>query len=720
MALVLYLIVTALLSTLWSRFVQRVSVGAAIALVALPLVFTGRAMLTNRVYAPLDLPFTAEPLRDYARDFGVEKPHDIALSDLHCQMIPWQKAVRYALSQGEWPLWNPFILNGDILAAAGQPAVYDPVQWIGFLLPLPDALTFGAAMTFFLAAFFTFAFARASGLKEIAALVAAAAFTFCAMMAFFVAWPLARTWAYLPLILFGVRRLVREGRPAILTVALVLAIFAGHPESVLHVVFVGVLYGIALRPRGRAIALAIGAGIAALLLTAVYLLPFAEAAPLTLDYKIRNELYAPASYDQLASPDVRRERMAKTFIPFHSPDPSKPGWDPLSARVGVVVMVLAVLALRDRRSWFWLGLALLGALATFGTWPIAHLLHTLPLFDIAINERLAFAAAFAMAMLAGIAVDRFHPKIGIAILALVLIERTNEDGGFYPSIPKDAFYPRVPILAAIPRDGRMTGVGTALIPNNAAVYELEDARGYNAMTYRRLYETYPLWSTYQRAWFNRVDDLSRPFLSFLNVRYALAHGNVNIPRHWSHKAIDRHTHLLENTSVLPRAFVPPRVRYVRENPVEEMKSVADFGDVAWIEAESEPQEVVNGPGVVTIQRVGLEYNLDATMQRAGWIVISETHWPGWRAYIDGRRVRAHFANHAFLGVYAPEGRHRVRLVYLPESFTRGRAISLATLLLLVLGVRWRGGRRVGSHRSGSARTYQSGDSRRPPPSPPHS
>ena len=721
MALALYLIVTAVLSTLWSRFVQRVSVGAAIALVVLPLVFTGRAMLTNRVYAPLDLPFTAAPLRDYAGDFGVEKPHDIALSDLHCQIIPWQKAVRHALSEGEWPLWNPFILNGDILAAVAQSAVYDPLQWIGFLLPLPDALSFGASMTFFLAAFFTFAFARASGLKEVAALVAAAAFTFCGMMAFFVGWPLARAWAYLPLVLFGVRRLVRDGRPAILIAGLVLVIFAGHPESVLHVVFAGVLYGLALRPNLRAIGLALGAGVVALLLTAVYLLPFAEAAPLTLDYKIRHELYAPASYDQLVSPEVRRERMAKTFIPFHAPDPSVPGWDPLSARVGVVVMVLALIAIawtvtRDpwpgvrratgratgngsrttdhgqratgngsRSTLFWLALAIIGLLATFGTWPVAHALHALPLFDIAINERLAFAAAFAMAMLAGIAVDRMNPKIGIAILALVLIERANEDGGFYPAIAKDAFFPRVPILDAIPRDARMVGDGTALIPNNAAMYELEDARGYNAMMYLRLYETYPLWSTYQRAWFNRVDDLSRPFLSFLNVRYALAEAGVAVPREWSIRAIDQNTRLLENTRALPRAFVPRHVRYTRGNPVDEMKSNDNFEGIAWIEApEYEPHIAPNGPGRVRVERAGLEYHLDATMERAGWIVISETHWPGWRAYVDGKRVRAHFANHAFLGVHVPAGEHRVRLRFLPESFTRGRAISLGAVAVMGL------------------------------------
>ncbi|HKR63048.1 MAG TPA: YfhO family protein, partial [Thermoanaerobaculia bacterium] len=62
---------------------------------------------------------------------------------------------------------------------------------------------------------------------------------------------------------------------------------------------------------------------------------------------------------------------------------------------------------------------------------------------------------------------------------------------------------------------------------------------------------------------------------------------------------------------------------------------------------------------------------------------SATAWKGWRAYIDGHRVTPRFANHAFLGVYVPEGAHRVSLRYLPESFTRGRNLSLATLILLV-------------------------------------
>ena len=94
MALALYLITTIVLLLIWNRGVQRTSVAALIVLVALPLLFTGRAMFTNRVYAPADLSFMQPPLHDYARDYGVEQPHNILLSDLHAQILPWQRAVR--------------------------------------------------------------------------------------------------------------------------------------------------------------------------------------------------------------------------------------------------------------------------------------------------------------------------------------------------------------------------------------------------------------------------------------------------------------------------------------------------------------------------------------------------------------------------------------------------------------------------------------------------
>ncbi len=698
MALLLYLPVTIAILALWSHRVQRVSLAMAIALIALPLLFTGRAMFTGRVYAPVDISFMAEPLHDYARDFGVETPYDIALSDLHCQIIPWQKAVRHSLAQGEWPLWNPFILCGDILAAAAQPAVYDPFQLVALLIPLPDAVTFGATLTFFLAGFFTFAFARALGRGDVAALIAAAGFMFCGMMAFFVGWPLGRSWAFLPLVLFAVNRVIHERNlraTVILTLGFVLTIFAGHPESVLHVVAVGAVYGafeIAFVRRVRPLLLAIASGIVALLLTAIYLLPFAEAAPQTLEHEIRTQLYAKESYDRLAKPEVRAARMERTFTPHYR---GQPGEDPLSARVGPAILLLAVIGiianLRRRETWFFVALALICLGATFGAWPVAHALHSLPLFDIAINERLAFAAAFAMSMLAALGVDRMPRRAAVVILALVLVQRSLEDGAIYPALDRKTFYPKVPLIEAIEPGDRIVGLWFAFTPNNSALYELEDVRGYEAITNKRLYETYVLWSQYQTAWFNRVDDLSRPFLSFLNVRYALA--RTDPPDGWRIVAEDRGTRLLENTRALPRAFIPHRVRYERDgkNVIEGMKSASDFSERAWIEApQFDPHEIVNGPGRVTLRRSGLSYEMTVEMERDGWVVISATAWNGWRAYLDGSRVRPHFANHAFLGVHVPQGKHHLRLRYLPQSFTRGRTITFVTIVVLLVGyATWR-------------------------------
>lgn len=433
----------------------------------------------------------------------------------------------------------------------------------------------------------------------------------------------------------------------------------------------------------RAIFAALLAGLLALLLTAVYLLPFLEAIPQTVEHVVRGQLYKHESYDRLAPPEVRAQRIARTFVPGY-----RKGNDPLSARVGAAILILAILGLalsaRKRESWFFALLAFIGLGATFGAWPVAHALHALPLFDIAINERLAFAAAFALSMLAAMAVDRMGRRTALAVLVLVLVQRVLDDGAIYPALARKAFYPRVPLLAQIPKDARMAGLWFAFTPNDSAMYELEDARGYEAMTNKRLADTYPLWSNFQTAWFNRIDDLSKPFLSFLNVRYVIA--RTDPPEGWRIAAEDRGTRVLENMRVLPRAFVPRRVRYERDGTktVDAMKRATDFGDLAWIEAaELEPHEAANGPGTLILRRSGLGYVIDAEMEHAGWIVVSATAWKGWRASIDGNRVATHFANHAFLGVSVPQGSHRVSLEYRPSSFTRGRNVSLATLLLVI-------------------------------------
>lgn len=713
---------------------QRITRGAALVLFLLPMCLTGRALLGGRVYAPIDLPFAAEPIHSLAAKFGITT-YNPALSDVFAQMIPWQEAVRRSWSAGAWPLLNQSMLCGDVLAASYQPAPYDPFNVLGLLIPLPFALTYTAAMALFAAAFSMFVFARSLGLREEASIIGASAWMLSFPIAFFVEWPLTHAWAYLPLVLFGVRSIVRTPSAksaGLLTLAFVLLILAGHPETVLHVVAIAATYGIfeltAVRANaGRAIAYASVSGVLALLLTAFALLPFLEAAPQTHDYAIRNGIWKQTTWPWM--PEVVKRRVASSLLPMWGGQPWRgpvtADFDPNNWRVGSIAIVLAVLALvwaRRRETWFFAALAVICAWAGANALPVARILHALPLFDVTLNERLAWAAAFALSLLAAIAVDSWpgerrlqiagiaaaavaaiallaamrNPLIAAdvvplailalllafrtparialpAICALVLLQRVAVDGAIYPTLPARAFYPEPSLIRSIPRSPhepyRAVGIGNAFTPNGMTMYGFEDARGYDAMTFERLYETYPLWSKPQTAFFNAVEDPRRPFLDFLNVRWLIGASTVT-----------------ENRNAMPRAFVPQRIWFAT-SALEPMLDSSDFRTQAWIEV---PQKHTiffnNATGSVRTNEVANGLDLDAEMRGDGWVVVSQTAWKGWRTYVDGRRVQWRYANHAFIGIYVPSGRHRVTMRYLPESFTRGRGISLATLVAIAVGV----------------------------------
>ncbi|HET8797604.1 MAG TPA: YfhO family protein, partial [Thermoanaerobaculia bacterium] len=735
-AIVLYLATCAALIWLWHRHVQTVSLTAALVVILLPFVFTGKALLTGRVYAPIDLPYMSEPLKDYAKDYGTADVHNGALSDLYMQMIPWQSAVRQSFFNGEWPLWNPYLLCGNILAANMQSTVYDPLHLLALVLSHPQALTFNAAMTFFLCAFFTYAFARALGLGEVPSFVAAAAYMYSGMLAFFIAWPLGRAWTLLPLVLFAVRMVVRERSlrgGVLLATAFVMLIVAGHPESILHIVFLGAVYGLYelwSHRSWKAVGIAVAAGVVALGLTAVSLLPFWTSARETVEFGVRQTMYADVPFQ--IPQELVTKRIRHSLVPFWGGQPQRDNyneqWEATTLRTGSVALALALASLllaRRRDTWFFAVVAVFCIFGGLNAWPVAHLLHALPLFDITINERLAFAAAFALSILAAIAVNawpesrgkrwgsaalvlalaiglgvlshflameqlaagvkgelireitlaelvpllavalllafRIRPRVAVpVVLALVLVQRTIVDGNIYPAIPQRAFYPAIPVLEQMQKDEsgpfRMAGLHYAFLPDAAALYGLEDARGYEAMTNRRLFETYRVWSIHQGVSFNRISDRTPPFLSFLNIKYAIGSLDAQPDEQWKLVLEDRQSRLLENTRVLPRAFVPRWVRYEKEpnGVLLTMINTTDFAEKAVITApEYEPHEVANGPGTLVLRRAGHSHawDIDAKMEGDGWVVISDTNWPGWRVYIDGKRVETRFANHAFIGAF---------------------------------------------------------------------
>jgi len=86
----------------------------------------------------------------------------------------------------------------------------------------------------------------------------------------------------------------------------------------------------------------------------------------------------------------------------------------------------------------------------------------------------------------------------------------------------------------------------------------------------------------------------------------------------------------------------------------------------------------------------------ANMACRGMLVLSDTYYPGWRAYVDGKRVPIYEVNFGMRGVVVPAGSHEVRFSYRPASVYAGAALTLLGLLLAG-GIAFVSRRRSGRH-----------------------
>jgi Bacterial membrane protein YfhO len=69
--------------------------------------------------------------------------------------------------------------------------------------------------------------------------------------------------------------------------------------------------------------------------------------------------------------------------------------------------------------------------------------------------------------------------------------------------------------------------------------------------------------------------------------------------------------------------------------------------------------------------------------RPALLVLTDTHFPGWRAEVDGHEVPIHRADYLFRAVRVPAGEHEVVFEYEPSAFRIGAGVSALALLGLV-------------------------------------
>jgi hypothetical protein len=102
----------------------------------------------------------------------------------------------------------------------------------------------------------------------------------------------------------------------------------------------------------------------------------------------------------------------------------------------------------------------------------------------------------------------------------------------------------------------------------------------------------------------------------------------------------------------------------------------------------------------TAQRIECETESD----RPAMVVVAQSYYHRWHAYVDGNRVPLWRANHAFQALEVPAGRHEVDLIYEDAAFRAGAVISAITLGACLFV--WRRSRRAARSSPGSEKSDQ--------------
>jgi hypothetical protein len=220
---------------------------------------------------------------------------------------PFATFLHDRLSHGDLPLWNPFAFSGQPFAADPQSGVFYPPALVSYGLFAPaTGMVVLVTFHYLLATVSSYAFARLLGAGRLGAIYAGLAFGVSGyLLARSQALGLLAGAAWLAACVaaaqYAARREGRGASPLVLAGALALSILGGS-QQLTAVAATAALLVLVAQLRWRGLAIFAGAGVAALALAAVALLPRLE---LVGHSTAASGVIDPSGYGQLGWSDTR-------------------------------------------------------------------------------------------------------------------------------------------------------------------------------------------------------------------------------------------------------------------------------------------------------------------------------------------------------------------------------------------------------------------------------
>jgi hypothetical protein len=225
-----------------------------------------------------------------------------------------------------------------------------------------------------------------------------------------------------------------------------------------------------------------------------------------------------------------------------------------------------------------------------------------------------------------------------------------------------------------------------LFPATAMIYDIPQANGIQAA------ETKTQWLITELLETVNSEQRMR-LLRLCNVGFVIApDDSTAMDKDDSDGLVRISKYVYQLPQALPRAYMVPEAVIVpnSERATEEILKAA-FDPTRYVVLEESAGVVPVAWDGGTVNHLSYEGPNAISMQvdsGGGYLVVLDTFYPGWRAFVNGKERRILRANGLFKAVFLEPGSHKVALAYRPSAFVWGLGISLLSLLLVVIGL-WR-------------------------------
>ncbi len=186
----------------------------------------------------------------------------------------------------------------------------------------------------------------------------------------------------------------------------------------------------------------------------------------------------------------------------------------------------------------------------------------------------------------------------------------------------------------------------------------------------------------------------------LNVKYIIA--NSPVPFNGLQEIMNtNNTYVYKNNNALPRLYFVDKVE--QKNDIDVLRSAKENGfdpkQVAYVNDQNLNVDVPDSTTFVKITTYKDELiTADVDASGNNFLFLGNTYYAGkadykifkistgWSAYIDGNKVDIYKADHGFMGIVVPKGRHNIVFEFAPPSFYISKYVSLILSSITVAGL----------------------------------